>query len=185
MAIGWSVEEQWPHCAHCLASLFFNKVPKSCPTLCDPWTTACQTHLSSTISQSLLKLMSIELVMLSNHLILCCPLILLPSVFPSIRVFSNESALPIRWPKCWSFSFNISPPDEYSGALKHPRPSISVSAWDARLEARWDGEIYSLAVSVLRSTLHSQHFSQNLEVKATPTVNKPHYQPWKSIMGVS
>ena len=71
----------------------------------------------STISQSLLKLISIELVMLSNHLILCHPLLLLPSVFPSIRVFSNEPVLRIRWPKYWSFSFSISPSNEYSGLI--------------------------------------------------------------------
>ena len=79
-----------------------------------PWTAACQTSLSIINSRSLLKLMSIESVMPPNHLILCHPLILLPSIFPSIRVFSNESALYIRWPKYWSFSFSISPSNEYS-----------------------------------------------------------------------
>ena len=79
-----------------------------------PWTAAFQASLSITNSQSLLKLMSIESVMPSNHLILCHPLLLLPSVFPSIRVFSNESVLPIRWPKYQSFSFSISPSNEYS-----------------------------------------------------------------------
>ena len=74
-----------------------------------PWTAAYQASLSFTISQSLLKLMSIESVMPSNHLMFCCPLLLLPSIFPSIKVFSNESALHIRWPKYWSFSFSISP----------------------------------------------------------------------------
>ena len=78
-------------------------------------TTACQASLSITNSWSLLKLMSIEMVMSSNHLILCCPLLLLPSIFPSIRVFSNESVLQIRWPKYWSFSFSISLSNEYSG----------------------------------------------------------------------
>ena len=82
-----------------------------------PWTAACQASLSITNFQSLLKLMSIESVMPSNHLILCRPLLLLPSIFPSIRVFSNESALHIRWPKYWSFSFNISPSSEHSGLL--------------------------------------------------------------------
>ena len=82
-----------------------------------PGTAACQASLSFTISQSLLKLMSIELMMPSNHLILCRPLLLLPSIFPSIRVFSNESALRIRWPKYWSFSFNISPSNEHSGLI--------------------------------------------------------------------
>ena len=79
-----------------------------------PWTTARQASLSTTNSWSLLKLISIELVMPSNHLILCGPLLLLPSIFSSIRIFSNESALCIRWPKYWSFSFNISPSSEYS-----------------------------------------------------------------------
>ena len=82
-----------------------------------PWTAACQAPLSFTNSQSLLKFMSTELVMLSNYLILCGPLLLLPSVFPSIRVFSNESALLITWPKYWSFSFSISPSNDYSGLI--------------------------------------------------------------------
>ena len=82
-----------------------------------PWTAARQTSLSFTKSQSLLKFMSIELLMLSNHLILCCPLLLLPSIFPRIRVFSNESALCISWPKYWGFSFNISPSNEYSALI--------------------------------------------------------------------
>ena len=80
-----------------------------------PWTTAHQASLPFTISQSLLKLMSIELVMPSSHLILCQPLLCLPSVFPSIGVFSSESAFCIRWPKHWKFSFHISPFNEYSG----------------------------------------------------------------------
>ena len=82
-----------------------------------PWTTACQASLSFTNSQSLLKLMSTESVMISNHLIFCHPLLLLPSIFPSIRIFSNELALCIRWPKYWSFSFIISPSNEYSGLI--------------------------------------------------------------------
>ena len=80
-----------------------------------PWTAAHQRLLSSTISWSLLKFTSIESVVLHNHLILCFPLLLLPSIFPSIRVFSSESALHIRGPKCWTFSFSISPSNEYSG----------------------------------------------------------------------
>ena len=82
-----------------------------------PWTAACQASLSITNSQSLFKLMSIESVMPSNHLILCCPVLLPPSTFPSIRVFFNESVLRIRWPKYWSFSFSISPSNEYSGLI--------------------------------------------------------------------
>ena len=81
------------------------------------WTAACQASLSFTKSQSLLKLMSIESVMSSNNLILCHPLLLLSSIFPSIRVFSNESVLWIRWSKYWSFSFSISPSNEYSGLI--------------------------------------------------------------------
>ena len=82
-----------------------------------PGTAVHQASLSFTISWNLLKLMSIESVMPSNHLILCHPFLLLPSIFPSIRVFSNESALHIRWPKYWSFSFSISPSSEYSGLI--------------------------------------------------------------------
>ena len=82
-----------------------------------PWTAACQASLSFHNSQNLLKLMSIESVMPSNHLILCHPLLLPPSIFPRIRVFSNESALCIRWPKYWNFSFSISPSNEYSGLI--------------------------------------------------------------------
>ena len=90
-------------------------VTKSCPALCDPMD--CSTTDSSVLhySQNLLKF--IDLVMLSNHLILCCPFLLLPSVFPSIRIFSNEPALHIRWPKYWSINFNISPSSEYSGLI--------------------------------------------------------------------
>ena len=82
-----------------------------------PWTAACQTSLSFTISWSLFKLVFIELVMPSNHLIFCCPRLLLPSIFSSIRVFSNESVLHIRWPKYWSLSFSISLSNEYSGLI--------------------------------------------------------------------
>ena len=82
-----------------------------------PWTTVCQASLSITNSRTLLKLMSIELVMPSNHLFLCRPLLLPPSIFPSFGVFCSESVLPIRWPKYWSFSFSITPSNEYSGLI--------------------------------------------------------------------
>ena len=82
-----------------------------------PWTAACRASLSITNSRSLLKLVPFELMMPSNYLILCRPLLLLPSIFPSIRVFSNESTLRIRWPKYWSFSFNISPSNEHPGLI--------------------------------------------------------------------
>ena len=102
-----------------MCSVQFNSVQslRHVQLFATPWTTACQASLSITNSQGLPKLMSIESLMPSNHLILGHPLLLLPSVFPRIRVFSNESALPIRWPKYWSFSFNISPSNEHSGLI--------------------------------------------------------------------
>ena len=100
-----------------MGSVQFSPVAQFCPTLCDPRTAARKASLFITNSQSLLKFMSIESVMPSNHLILCCPFLLLPSIFPSIRVFSNESVLYIRWPNYWSFSVNINPSNEYSGLI--------------------------------------------------------------------
>ena len=100
--------------------LIIQSVQFSCSVMSDsatPWTAARQASLSTTSSWSLLKLMSIGSVMPSNHLILCHPHLLLPSVFPSIRVFSNESVLCIRWPRFWSFSFSISPSHEYLGLI--------------------------------------------------------------------
>ena len=95
----------------------FSSVTQLCPTLCNPMDCSMQASLSISNSQSLLKSMSIQSGMPSNHLILYHPCLLLPSIFPSIRVFSNESVLPIRWPKYWSFSFSISPCNEYSGLI--------------------------------------------------------------------
>ena len=100
-----------------------------------PWTAAHQASLSITNSQSLPKLMSIESVMPSNHLILCRPLLLLPSIFPSIRLFSNESGLCIRWPKYWSFSFNTSPSNEHPGLISF-RTAIIKKGWGGRLTKR-------------------------------------------------
>ena len=94
-----------------------SSVTQSCPTLCHPWTAARQVSLCITNCWSFLKLTSIESVMPSNHLILCHPLLLPPSIFRRIRVFSNESVLQIGWPKYWSFSFSISPSNEYSGMI--------------------------------------------------------------------
>ena len=99
------------------SSVQFSSVAQSCPILCYPMTAACQASLSIINSRSLLRLVSIESVMPSNHLILCHPFLLPPSIFPSVRVFSNEPALCIRWPKYWSFSFNISPSNEHSGLI--------------------------------------------------------------------
>ena len=99
------------------------------------WTAARQASLSSTNSRSLLKLMSIESVMTSNHLILCHPLLLSPSVFPSIRVFSSESSLRIRWPKYWNFSFNISPSNEYSGVISFKMDWLDLLAVQGTLKS--------------------------------------------------
>ena len=104
------VGHDWAHTLRC-------SFAQSGPTLCNPMTAAHQTSLSLIISQSLAKFMSIASVMSSSHLILWCPLLLLPPVFPSIRDFSNESAVRIRWPKYWSFSFSISPSNKYSGFI--------------------------------------------------------------------
>ena len=133
----------------------FSSVAQSC-LFATPWTAACQASLSITNSRSLLKLMSIESVMPSNHLILCRPLLLLPSIFSSIRVFSNESILRIRWPKYWSFSFNISPTNEYSGLIS--------------FRVDW---LHLLAVQgTLKSLLqhHSSKGAQNIGVSASTSV---------------
>ena len=100
-----------------------------------PWTAARQASLSITNSRSLPKLMSIESVMPSNHLILCCPLLLLPSIFPSIMVFSSESVLHIRWPKDWSFSFSISPSNEYSGLISFRMDWLDILAVQGTLKS--------------------------------------------------
>ena len=126
-----------------------------------PWTKACQASLLFTVSGSLLKFMSIESVMLSNHLILCCPLLFLPSIFPSIRVFSNELVLCIRWPKDWSFSFSISSSSEYSGLV-----SLRIDWFDL------------LAVQgTLKSLL--QHHSSVLSFPHSPTLTSIH-DHWQS-----
>ena len=100
-----------------------------------PWTASCQASLSLNISWNLLKFMSIELVMSSNHIVLCRPLLLLSSVFPSIRVFSSESVLPIRWPKYWSFSFSISPSNEYSRLISFRMDWLDLRAVQGTLKS--------------------------------------------------
>ena len=124
-----------------------------------PWTAACQASLSITNCQSLLKLMSIESVMPSNHLILCGPLLLLPSILPSIKVFFNESVLHIRWPKYWSFSFNISPSNGYSGWTSFKIDWFDLLAVQGTLESSLQFE--SITSSVLSlfygSTLTTVH----------------------------
>ena len=106
--------------------------------------------MSFTISWSLLKLLSIKLVMPSIHLILCCPLLLLPSIFPSIRVFSNESVLCIRWPKYWSFSFSISPSNEYSGLISFRMDWLDILAVQVTLKSLL--QHYSSKASICRSS---------------------------------
>ena len=100
-----------------------------------PWTAACQASLSITNSQRLLKLMSFESVTPSNHLILCRPFLLLPSIFPSIRIFSNESVLRIRWPEYWNFSFSISPSNEYSGLISFRMDWLDLHAVQGTLKS--------------------------------------------------
>ena len=120
--------------AYLIYITYFNQLFSSIQSLsrarlfATPWTAARQTSLSITNSRSLLKLMSIESVMPSNNLTHCHPLLLLPSIFPSIRVFSNESVLCIRWPKYWSFSFSISPSNEYSGLISFRMDWISLQS---------------------------------------------------------
>ena len=113
-----------------------------------PWTAAHQPSLSITNSQSLLKFMSIELVMPSNHLILCHPLLLPPSIFPSIMVFSNESSLRMRWPKYWSFSFSISPSNEYSGLISFRMDWLDLLAVQGTLKSLL--QYHSSKVSILQ-----------------------------------
>ena len=124
-----------------------------------PWIAAHQVSLSFTNSWNLLKLMTIESVMPSNHLFLCYPLLLLSSTFPSIRVFSNESVLPIRWPKYWSFSFSISPSSEYSGLIFFRMDWLDLFAVQRTLKSLLRHQ--SSKVSILR---HSAFFTSNCHI---------------------
>ena len=129
-------------------------VAKACLTLCPrplpPWTAERQASLSFTISWSLLRLMSIESVVPSNHLILCCPLLLPPSVFSNIRDFSNESVLHIRWPKYWSFSFSINPSNEYSGLISFRMDWVDLLAIQGTLKSLL--QYHSSKASILQSS---------------------------------
>ena len=132
-------------------SVQFSSVTQSHPTLCDPPTAARQASLSITNSQSLLKLMSIESVMQSNCLILCHPLLLLLSIFPSIRVFSKESVLCIRWPKYWSFSLSITPFNEYSGLTSFRMDWLDLLAVQRTLKSLF--QHHSSKASILQGTV--------------------------------
>ena len=123
-----------------------------------PWTAACQASLPFTISWSLLKLMSIESVMPSDHLILCCPLLLLPPILLSIRVFSTESVLRMRWPKYWSFSFSISPSNEYSGLISFMMDWLELLAVQGTLNSFFQHPI-SKASMLQCSALFMVYFS--------------------------
>ena len=142
----------------------FSSVAQSCPTLCDPMDCSTPGLPSITNSQSLLKLMAIELVMPSNHLILCHPLLLPPLIFPSIRVFSSESILCIRWPNYWSFSFSISPSNEYSGLI-----SIRRTGWIS-LHSKGLSRVFS------NTTVQKHQFFSFIY---SPTLTSIHYY-WKN-----
>ena len=118
-----------------------------------PWTAARQASLFIANSQSLLRLMSIKLVMPCNHLILCHPLLLLPSIFPSVRVFSNKSILHIRWPKYWSFSFSISPSNEYSGLISFRMDWLNLLAAQGTLKSLL--QHHSLKSSIIQHSAKS------------------------------
>ena len=143
------------------ASVQFSSVTQSCPTLCNLIDAACEASLTITNFQNLLKLMSMELLMSSNHLILCCPLLLLPSIFPSISIFSKKSVLHIRWAKDWSFSFNISPSNEYSGLISFRMDWLDLLAVQGTLKSSPTPQFKSInssALSLLYSpTLTSIH----------------------------
>ena len=113
------------------------------------WIAECQASLSFTISWSILKLISIESVMPPNHLVLCHPLLLLPSIFPSIRVFSSELAFRIRWPKYWSFSFSISPSNEYSGLISFRMDGLDLLAVQGTLKSLLQYQFESINSSAL------------------------------------
>ena len=133
-----------------------------------PWTAARQASLSITNSQSLLKLMSIKSVMPSNHLTLCHPLLLLPSIFLSIRVFSNESVLHIKWPKCWSFIFSISPSNEYSGLISLRMDRLDLFAVQGTLKSSPTPQFESINSSVLSySPWGYKRVGHNLATKKT------------------
>ena len=147
-----------------------------------PWTAAHQASLSITNSHSLLKLMSIGLVMPFNHLILCHPLLLLPSIFTSIRVFSNESVLHISWPKYWSFSFNISPSNEYSGLISFRMDWLDLLAVQGTLKSLLQhrsskASILRCSACTVSSKCHLNHVCIRYEVRfilrqdSSPAVN--------------
>ena len=146
-----------------------------------PWTATLQASLSITNSQSLLKIISIESVMPSNHLILCHPLLLLPSVFPSFRVFSSKSVLCIRWPKYWSFSFSISPSNEYSGLISFRMDWLDLFAVEGTLKSLLQHHsLQSKGLSrVFSNTTVQKHQFFGAQLFYSPTLT-PMHNYWKN-----
>ena len=168
----WCFEWHW--------SVQFNPVAQSCPTLCDPMNCSIhKTSLSIINSRSLLKLVSIKWVMPSNHLILCHPILLLPSIFPSIRIFSNESVLRIRWPKYWSFSFSISPSNEYSGLISFRMDWLDLLAVQGTLKSLL--QHHSSKASILWCSV----FFQRRQWQPTPVLLPGKSHGWRSLVGCS
>ena len=150
-----------------MTTVQFSSIIQSCPTLCDPVNRSTPDLLSITNSQSLPKLMSIKLVMPSSHLILCHPLLLLPPIPPSIRVFSNESTLLMRWPKYWNFSFSISPSNEHPGLISFRMDWLGLLAVQGTLKSLL--QHHSSKASIL---WHSAFFTVQLSHPYT-TTGKP------------
>ena len=165
-ALPWSTAPNLMGLLDTHSSVQFSSVAQSCLTLCDPTNRSTLASLSITKSQSLPKLMPIELVMPSSHLILCHPLLLLPPIPPSIRVFSNESALHMRWPKHWSFSFSISPSSEHPGLISFRMDWLDLLAVQGTLK------------SLLQHTVQKHQFSV-LSFLYSPTLTSIH-DYWKN-----
>ena len=154
------------------------------------WTAAHQTSLSITNSQSLLKLMSLESVMTFNHLILCRPLLLLPSIFPNIRVFSNESALCIRWPKYWSFSFNISPSNEHPGLISFRMDWLDLLGVQGTLKSLLQHHSSKASMAPHKSNIYTENWrmTRSLQVKRNkgeytgPTILDQCGMLWRAVL---
>ena len=142
-----------------------------------PWTAANQASLSITSSQSLLRLMSIESVMPSNHLVLCHIFLLLPSIFPNIRVFSKESAFCIQWPKCWNFSFSISPSNEHSGLI-----SFRIDWFDLLADKRRDSEVSSPAPQFKSINSSALSLLYGPTLTAIQLLEKPEFRLYKALL---
>ena len=165
MPLEFTNVHQTTNCDYAFGNLSVSSVAQSCPTLCDPIDFSKPAFLSIANSWSLLKLMSIVLVMPSNHLILCRPLLLLPSIFPSIRVISNELVLHIKWPKYWNFSFSISPSNEYSGLISFRMDWLDLLAVQGTLKSLL--EHHSSKASVLWCSDFFQGFPGGSDRKAS------------------